>query len=88
MNYSDLIDNSCCKDCKHRVSRVISAVGLHLEDDNGQPIEFDAETTEIRSEICGLLSIDLDHTVLTCSAYVSKYNNKKVLFKGDKFTLT
>jgi hypothetical protein len=88
MNFMDMINNSVCRDCKHRVSRVISSEGLALQDDDGKPLNFDNDDLEIRSEICSLLSLDLDHKVLSCSGYSSKYKTSNLLFKGEEFMLT
>lgn len=84
---ADFVDKSLCKDCVFRVSRSVSTEGLHLVDDEGNAISDDI--TEICSEICSKLSMDLDHIVLKCSAYKSKYNASDHFFINKSiFNLT
>ena len=68
----DFIDKSLCKDCKFRVSRVISTEGLELLDQNGNIMTDD--DIELVNNVCHELDLDLDHIVLKCSIYKSQYN--------------
>ena len=83
----DFIANSLCKDCIFRVSRVISTEGLDLVDYDGNDLEDNI--SELYNELCSKLCIDLDHVVLECSLYKSKYNIADYFFtNGDIFNLT
>jgi len=68
----DFIRNSLCKDCEHRVSRVLSSEGTEFIYDyiTGEEIIQDVE---LYSESCMHLQVDLEYTVLECSTYKSKY---------------
>lgn len=83
----DFIDKSLCKDCKFRVSRIISTEGLNLVDDQG--IELPEDCGELHNEICTRLELDLDHIVLECSLYESKYSLSDYFFMNKTiFNLT
>ncbi len=81
---NNFMDKSICKDCKYRVSRIISPEGLDLVDAEGEPLDV-SDNIEVYSEICSLLSVDLDHLVLECTAYTSKYNSANFFFKNKDF---
>jgi hypothetical protein len=62
-----------CKDCSYRVSRIISLEGLELYDQEGEVLDMEGEC-EFIHELCSLLHVELDHIVVDCSGYKSKYN--------------
>lgn len=62
-----LLANSLCRHCKHRVTREISTEGLSIMYDDGSEVEDDVES--FYEESCSVLSKDLDHIVLDCSAF-------------------
>jgi len=69
----NFIRNSLCKDCKHRVSRVLSSEGTEFIYDftTGEEI---LQNIKLYSESCRHLQVDLEYTVVECSTYESKYN--------------
>lgn len=74
----NFLDASSCKDCKYRLRRVISSEGLDLIDEHGKNITDDVE--ELYHDLCTRLDIDLDHIVLHCPLYKSKYNISNYFF--------
>lgn len=71
MEYIDLINNSLCKHCIHRVIRDISSLGLEiLQEFEDMEMSDDADDMEDFIHIsCTKLCIDLDHIVLDCSKF-------------------
>lgn len=78
----DFLDGSSCKDCTHRLRRVISSEGLDLVDEYGDSITDDIE--ELYHEICVKLDLELDHIVLECPLYKSKYNISDYFFTNER----
>ncbi len=70
-----MLNNSLCKHCDHRVSRVVSLEGLDVEyydvdeteeaTSNAPEEGFDSFTHEYCTKLC----IDLDHIVLDCTKF-------------------
>ena len=80
----NILNDSTCKDCKYRISRIISTEGLELVDNYGNDITDDVQ--ELYHDVCTKLDLELDHIVIKCPLYKSKYKisdyffcNKKIL---------
>lgn len=74
----DYIHNSICKDCKFRISRVISSEGLEIED--LEELSGEEYIIDLYHEYCIKLHLELDHIVLACSPYESKYTAANYFF--------
>lgn len=78
----DFLNGSSCKDCEYRLRRVISSEGLDLIDEQGKNISDDIY--ELHHEVCMKLDIELDHIVLECPLYTSKYNISDYFFTNKR----
>lgn len=78
----NFLDGSSCKDCSHRLRRVLSSEGLDLVDEFGKSMLDDID--ELYHEVCTKLDIELDHIVLECPLYKSKYNISDYFFTNKK----
>lgn len=76
MDLTYMLNNSLCKHCDHRVSRVVSTEGLEMdmydveeseESTSNAPEEYYDSFTH---EYCTKLCIDLDHIVLDCTKFM------------------
>lgn len=76
MDIEYILNNSLCKHCDHRVSRVVSTEGLEVEyydfeETRAVAAEFvEEDLGSFTHEYCTKLCIDLDHIVLDCSKFV------------------
>jgi hypothetical protein len=75
MDLEYILNNSLCKHCDHRVTRVVSTEGLEVEfyDDltvtSSAPETEDDDFSSFTHEYCTKLCIELDHIVLDCSKF-------------------
>ena len=79
MDTTYMLNNSLCKHCDHRVSRVVSLEGLEVEYYDVDEGETDAGAVYTISEdsldsftheYCTKLCLDLDHIVLDCTKFL------------------
>ena len=76
MDLTYMLNNSLCKHCGHRVSRVVSTEGLEMDiyevDDSEESTSNvpDEMYDSFTHEYCTKLCIDLDHIVLDCTKFM------------------
>jgi len=75
MNMEYILNNSLCKHCDHRVSRVVSTEGIEVsyydEDDSVTVTDTSDEILDsFTHEYCTKLCVDLDHIVLDCTKFL------------------
>lgn len=75
---NDILSNSSCKDCTFKISRLISSEGLELLDMDGNDIT--EEIGELYHDLCTKLDLELDHVVIKCPLYKSKYSAADYFF--------
>jgi len=74
-----MLNNSLCKHCVHRASRVVSFEGMEVEfvDDDNFVDNTEGDSEELNSfthEFCIMFCIELDHIVLDCSRFINITN--------------
>ena len=80
------LENSLCKNCTHRVSRLI--VPLDYEDYDVDPNDFDLDEDEelyIEQHMCLILQQDMDSIIIECSHYSDKHRADGLLITTNPY---